>query len=465
MYGADSLIISEIHSDDKLMKKIAVIALMVAIKKTIDDSDKVWNSIKNGIHNIFYSKITLFDDDLLYTHHDQVYFAFREEMSTICIPIYYNKDSISLIWYFHGDLLQKMRNYAMDYERKQIKIQEILLNEIEHKLMERDEIEEEYIDESASEEYSYTDQIVLKKTYMKLNPKTLKYEERNASTLFPSTNYLNLNEIIKKHNYVSNLVGSYSVLGILIDGVPGLGKTKYADFAACNGIANDIYKIDMTSLLEQSFMTILQTIYHDITIKDNTIFLIDDIDKYVNYRVRKQYDEVQRNETVQKESFDEYCQITKNIFLYNMISILDRDGLNHPLTVIFCSDDFQSVFGDAMLLRYKSIKERFVSIKFNQCDHNEIIKYVMYYNDKLYGTQFHKNLLNVDLHNLLRKDVEITHRILNHISVEHEYDAIAIINAINARNKQEEDDVKALNTFTSKYIILDEYTKINPYEI
>jgi hypothetical protein len=112
-----------------------------------------------------------------------------------------------------------------------------------------------------------------------------------------------------------------------------------------------------------------------------------------------------------------------------------------------------------------SVNKSIDSILNTPFDHNEIIKYVMYYNDKLYGTMFHKDLLSVDLHNLLKKDVEITHRVLNHISVEHEYNAIAIINCINERNKQEEDDVKALNTFTSKYIILDEYTKTNPYEI
>lgn len=456
MYGADALIISEVHSDDKLIKKVAMIALMVAIKKTIDDSDKVWNSIKNSIFNIFYSTIPLFEDDLLNIHYDTINNTFNREISTFRVPFYYNRNNISLIWHFHGQFLQKMRNYAIEYEKEQIRIEEECFEE-EYSSFECSEKED-----SSSKYLRIPIEEIPKKTYMKLNPKTLEYEERNASTLFPSTNYLNLNEIIKKHNYVSNLVGSYSVLGILIDGVPGLGKTKYADFAACNGIANDIYKIDMTSLLEHPFRTILQTIYDNITIKDNTIFLIDDIDKYVNYRVHKQYDEVQRNSN---ESFEEYCQITKNIFLYNMISILDRDGLNHPLTVIFCSDDFQSVFGNAELLRYKSIKERFVSIKFNQCDHDEIIKYVMYYNDKLYGTVFHKDLVNIDLHNLLRKDVQITHRILNHISVEHEYDAIAIINCINERNKQEEDDIKALNTFTSKYIILDEYTKTNPYEI
>lgn len=132
------------------------------------------------------------------------------------------------------------------------------------------EAEEAYNDYHKSKgkktEYRKFSKLAEKMGYMKSSP----------STLYPSKNYLRLGKIITSHFEVSELVGVYSAIGVLIDGIQGLGKTKFADFAADQGFAGAVNKIDMTSFLNSDFKTIIEKFYHHVDIEENTIFMIDD---------------------------------------------------------------------------------------------------------------------------------------------------------------------------------------------
>lgn len=68
-----------------------------------------------------------------------------------------------------------------------------------------------------------------KVSYSKMSS-DLKYSACTFSKLYPSSNYLRLSKMIKRHFDISEISGVTNVLSILVNGVPGLGKTK---FAAC----------------------------------------------------------------------------------------------------------------------------------------------------------------------------------------------------------------------------------------
>jgi hypothetical protein len=149
-----------------------------------------------------------------------------------------------------------------------------------------------------------------------------------------------------------------------------------------------------------------------------------------------------------------------------MLSILERDGLSHPLTVIFSSDNFKSIFEGVDLSRHKSLNERFMTFNFEKCKHGEIIDYVMFYNERFRGTAFYRELRKSELSTILRKDATLTLRTLNRISIENHYDALAIIKVINDSIHGVIEDaptptVKANNRFS----IIDEYSTKGEYDI
>lgn len=389
-----------------LIPKIPVIICMVVIKKCIENIgdvfDKIWTNIKNIFYKLTYTDIPIYDNDPLFYYRKKYYCKYNLRLTNQFFPIYFAKPTE-----FEPAVLSLMNWFPT--HRKLI----------------------QNIDEEASRDKSEQDDAKNRKKtiYKKLNGNKFTYEDSNASHLFPSTNYTNLVKIIKTHNDISRLVQSYSVLGILIDGEPGLGKTKFADFASESKIIPNIYKVDMTTLLEHPFNDILQKVYHQIDIINNTLFMIDEIDKYIDYRIKFQYNQLKNNKEPITQSYHEYYLLTKNTYLYDILSILERDGLLHSVVVIFCSNNFKSVFQGVDITHHKSLYDRFVKIKFDLCDHDEIIRYISFYNDKFINTEYFHDIKTIS--NLLKPDIAITHRTLHHISIESKYNPIDMVNRIN----------------------------------
>lgn len=125
----------------------------------------------------------------------------------------------------------------------------------------------------------------------KVEDKTIKYSKCFSNNLFPSKNYKKLTSVIKKHFKVSSKIHSNNVIGILIDGVPGPGKTKFADYAVSVGLAYNVYKIDMTKFIEIEFNLVLNLAFHRIEVENSSIFVIDEMDKYIDYRLQVNYTE------------------------------------------------------------------------------------------------------------------------------------------------------------------------------
>jgi hypothetical protein len=229
---------------------------------------------------------------------------------------------------------------------------------------------------------------------------------------------------------------------LLIDGVPGLGKTKFADFAVESKLAGAVYKVDMTSMLKYPFSKVLLSIYHDVQINTSTIFMIDEVDKYIDYRVVVEYDEEVDNskeeDKIISKSFDEFKIHAKTTFLYDMLSILERDGTGFPVIVIFCSNNFHSIFEGLDITHHKSLYDRFMKIKFKECNHSEIINYIMYYNKIFKGTKYENKINQIEIENKLKRDILVTHRTLHHISVEAKYYAYDMIKLLNAHVSEDD---------------------------
>lgn len=253
-----------------IIPKLPVIVFMVVIKKCIENSGDffyiAWGSIKTLFTKLFYTETRLFDFKDASNKHYYVKKSIEKRMYSFhnqYFPITAALENDEAIVVSHMGWLPKHQKLMEECEREATIEQEaFMLAKTQTKII-----------------------------YMKLSVQdgALKYIPSVASNLYPSKNYSNLVQIIKDHVAVSKIVKSYSVLGMLIDGVPGLGKTKFADFAVDNKIVGCVYKVDMTNMLKFSFSRVLNSMYHFIAINTDTIFMIDEIDKYIDYRVDLEY--------------------------------------------------------------------------------------------------------------------------------------------------------------------------------
>jgi hypothetical protein len=414
-----------------IIPKLPMIVFMVVAKKCIENSGDFfyssWESFKSLMKRLFYTQTRIYDHqkpDSKNYHLNNVYdkqmYSFANQYFPIEKTVIDKELVVSHIGWlpYHKALLDTCEKEAS-----------VLFDS--------------YLDASSQQKIIYK-KLVLKEGL-------LKYEPSESSQLYPSKNYLKLVDIIRDHFDVSNRIKSFSVIGASINGIPGLGKTKFADFAVNNKLAGTILKVDMTSMLKYSFTRVLHVMYHSIAIVTDTIFVIDEIDKYLDYRMNIEYEDKllelknQAKEGVVELNKKEFVSQMKNTFLYDILSILERDGLSHSVVVIFCSNNFQSIFEGLDMTHHYSTFTRFMPVEFEMCDHVEIIEYLLHYNKIFEGTKFWLDLDRKTMEKTLRKDVCVTHRVLHHTSIKANYHAWKIINALN-ENKSMPDIPKLNNT-------------------
>lgn len=267
----------------------------------------------------------------------------------------------------------------------------------------------------------------------------LNYKKCTHSFLFPSRNYKKLSLVIKNHFEVSMKVLTNDIVGILIDGVPGLGKTKFADYASSIGLTTNIYKIDMTRFNSINVKSAIKSAFHSVPIDTPTIFVIDELDKYLDARLRIEYEAERKTEKKDdslSRSYEEFVNYTKPGYLYEILYVLERDDMKAPAVVIFCSNNFGTIFSGIKLDHYISLYNRFLKFTFEKCDHEELIEYMDYYN-QLLETKVHPitgiEITKEYMSEALRKDVSITYRDLRHYSIEVSYNTMRLIELLNKR--------------------------------
>ena len=297
-----------------------------------------------------------------------------------------------------------------------------------------------------------------KSNCMKISP-SLTFKSHNPSNLFPASNFKKLSTIITNYLRVCEITQTFSVLGILLDGETGLGKTKFMDFLAVKNIVSNIYKIDMTTLLSTNLESILLTAYHKIDIYQSTVFVIDELDKYIDYNIQHSFvdycksleNTTRTSSTTQTENmtgatekgsavkvdFKTYEKQKRINYLYSLLGILERDGLSCSCIVIFCSNNFDTIFGNLDTTHFESLKNRFMKITFNRCDKPEFVRYLEYYYNLFVGTEFKWSKQDLDdaIANT-RKDLSIPYRDLHHMTVMSEFKLPILVDSVNKWNSQ-----------------------------
>ena len=182
-------------------------------------------------------------------------------------------------------------------------------------------------------------------------------------TLFPSKNYLALAKTIRNFFKVVNRTKMYKAQGILIDGEPGLGKSKSCDFLATLNEYNEIYYINMslTTLLKKDFKSIVAEVLTRRA--GSTIIYFDELDKYLDF-----YIEYSFHKQEEIEDFVEYKRRYKQEFLYELLEVIETNMYEDGVVFIFCSNNFHTIFEDTNQVHFHSLKSRFAPIRFDRCD-------------------------------------------------------------------------------------------------
>lgn len=259
-------------------------------------------------------------------------------------------------------------------------------------------------------------------------------------TLFPSKNYTRLVEILQNHFEFSKLTKSFRTLGILLDGEPGLGKTDSLDFLATSRVCGEVLKIDMTKILDKDFSTIVSSAFSGRK-SEELVILFDELDKYIDYQVRKAYRAhcTEREEKkAQPISSEEFVVHFKQDFLYELLSLLETTYHTHGLVILFCSNNFDTIFDGVEITHFQSLKKRFLRITFERCNAEELKDYLRYLNDKFCDTKWYleEDDLEREL-NLIRSDLLIPYRQLCHLHIMSCYNIRSFITALNEWKNEE----------------------------
>lgn len=258
--------------------------------------------------------------------------------------------------------------------------------------------------------------------------------------LFPSKNYVGIAKAIVSHLKVCKLTSTNSTLGMLIDGEPGLGKTRCGDYIATENILHEVIKIDMMCYLSYSFDKLMDLFYHKRAIHGPTLFLIDEVDKYIDFFIKREWEIEQKINASNKDMvvapIDEakFIQNRRCDFLNSLLRVLEKDGLRHPCIVLFCSNNFDTIFQGVDRTHFHSLSSRFMRYTFTRCYKPELVEYFSYYNTIFKNTDLYVDPLVLQTAvSELKEDISITFRSLNHISFRQQYNLLGVIKELNER--------------------------------
>jgi hypothetical protein len=310
---------------------------------------------------------------------------------------------------------------------------------------------ENKIDEQADKLHAtYKSSSKKKCVFSKVLP-DLRIAPSKPSIMFPSSNYIKLSKCIHNFIQVNNINKSYQPLGILVDGEPGLGKTKFADYMYETEYVHNIVRMDMTTVKHLDFDHIIKNIYSEGHFVKSTMYVIDELDKYLQYRIDTTYYEMKdkynsddkkdkKNDKNDKKKMiytkKEHVHRTKLNFLYSLLSILEKDGLSCPCVIMFCSNNFDSIFEGIDNKHFVSLKKRFMQFRFDRCGRYELIEYLRFYNDKFIDTEFYEKEFH-KYANTIKNNINIPYRDLNHITIKKAYNIRRIVKALNKWGKND----------------------------
>ena len=204
----------------------------------------------------------------------------------------------------------------------------------------------------------------------------------SPNKMFPSNNYMHLSNMINRSIDVSENLKYYQVIPILINGEPGLGKSKSLDYIAYNTKIKEIIKVDLTSFINHnkiSLNTILGSAIPS-AINCHTLIIIDELDKYISSVCQS----------------DESPEKINDVLLNHVLSLIESDSIGpYNIYMIFCSNNFDTIFDyipNDRKIHYESLKDRFLKLIFHRMDKQEFIRYIYWLADQI-NTQVNKEWL------------------------------------------------------------------------
>lgn len=122
------------------------------------------------------------------------------------------------------------------------------------------------------------------------------------------------------------------------------------------------------------------------------------MDKWVSYQETESYrilrsklikDIKPNNAALEIPTFEDHSKYFRTEFLNQLLAILERSGHAHPCMVIFCCNNFDTIFGNVDMKHYHSLNDRFKKHHFELCQPEEIKDYLRYNNQKFSNSRLY----------------------------------------------------------------------------
>lgn len=187
--------------------------------------------------------------------------------------------------------------------------------------------------------------------------------------LYPSRNFRLLTSIIDGCIDTAIMLEQYKVIPILLNGEPGLGKSKSLDYLAFNSKLKIIKKVDLTGFINHAerikFTDILAYLSKKVSMEgDHTLIIFDELDKYINATCKNDEDPAKINESI----------------LNDVLNFIESDIRSRAcIFMLFCSNNFGTIFdfiNPADKIHYQSFEDRFLKLIYHKMDKEEFVDYI-----------------------------------------------------------------------------------------
>lgn len=261
------------------------------------------------------------------------------------------------------------------------------------------------------------------------------FKEVKPLNLYPSANYLLVDDVVSSYNETCELTGNREPRTIIIDGTHGLGKTRATDFLAKTGKYDNVCCIPMDRYMDakNSITSLFEKLYKSTISKAKrlSIVIIDEIDKYlVGYiqalydnhivtlkkeikDVAKAIDKEGSKEALELPDFNAFRTQMKEKFLYELLHLIEINYVEHGIVFILCTNNYETIFEDVNMLHFRSLKDRITPLTFKPCDKNELIGYIRYHNNLMKGSRFYYSDEQLDqLLPTIKHNLRVPYRLL-----------------------------------------------------
>jgi hypothetical protein len=253
--------------------------------------------------------------------------------------------------------------------------------------------------------------------------------------MFPSHNYTRLGTTLTRHFLANKAENNFSTLRILLDGEQGLGKSDCLHYLAMLEVCDEVIKVDFTNNLKKPFADISNAIHQKKGKKKSSIIMLDELDKYIEFNLKERHAQLKKEKDAKVPSFKDFYNLEKERFLFELLNLIEME-FDGPTVMIFCSNNFDTLFSGIKSPHFQSLASRFTRITFNRCGTEELKDFLRYINNtylengNLGDMAISKDDLEILLSSL-NDDINIPYRDIYHLKVRSGYNFSTFIEMTN----------------------------------